>query len=466
MTIHTGKNQATRTAIASKIGYVRNRNKTDGERLISCYECEAKLADTEFWYAQQVYLQATGKKEKKNDVLAYHIRQSFRPGEITPEEANRLGYELAQRFTKGNYAFIVCTHIDKAHIHNHIIFNAVSLDCKRKFRNFWGSSKAIRRLNDLICLENGYSIIEAPKQEGKTYSEWLGNKQNPSHRDLLRASINAALEHNPDSFDELLKLLAADGYEIKKGKRLSVRKEGQARFMRFSSLGDNYSIETLQQVCTKQKAHQPYIQKADSNNPHRINLLIDIPAKMREGKGVGFQKWASVHNAKQIAKSLSYLNESGITYLDELQSKADEIRKEHAALGNRRNEINRRIDEIVTLRKHILNYRKTRDVYVAYRKAGYSKKFYAEHAAEIEMHKQAKRAFDEMNVSKLPSLRALQDEQTKLTEERNEVNVAYQKAHKDMRELLTAKANLEKVLVEKKESTPEKDRQQANHGGQ
>ena len=134
---------------------MRNENKTEGERLISTYECETMMADAEFWFSKQKYQQLTGKSNDKRDVLAYHLRQSFLPGEITPEEALRLGNELDKRFTKGEHAFIVCTHIDKAHIHNHIVFNAVSLDCTKKFRNLWGSATAIRRLNDIICLENG-----------------------------------------------------------------------------------------------------------------------------------------------------------------------------------------------------------------------------------------------------------------------------------------------------------------------
>ena len=196
MPLHTGKGRTAGTAISDILDYVENPDKTDGGRLITSYQCDSRIADAEFLFAKRQYIAKTGRHRGADDVLAYQIRQSFVPGEITPEEANRLGYELAMRFTKGKHAFIVCTHIDKAHIHNHIIWNSTTLDCSRKFRNFWGSTKAVRRLNDTICIENGYSIVENPKRRGKSYDKWLGDKP-PCHRDRLRMAIDAALEKSP-----------------------------------------------------------------------------------------------------------------------------------------------------------------------------------------------------------------------------------------------------------------------------
>ena len=182
MPLHTGKGRTVGKAISDIIDYVENPEKTDHGRLITSYQCDSRIADAEFLFTKKRYIQKTGRVRGEDDVIAYHLRQSFVPGEITPEEANRLGQELARRFTKGNNAFIVCTHIDKAHIHNHIIWNAVNLDCDRKFRNFWGSTRAVRRLNDTICIENGYSIVENPKPRGKSYDKWLGDQAKPSHR--------------------------------------------------------------------------------------------------------------------------------------------------------------------------------------------------------------------------------------------------------------------------------------------
>ena len=170
MPLHIGKSRTISKAIRDIIDYVENPQKTDNGRLITGYACDSRSIDAEFLFSKIQYISNTGRVLGEDDVIAYHLRQSFIPGEITPEEANRIGCELAKRFTKENHAYVVCTHIDKEHIHNHIIWNSVNLDCDRKFRNFGGSTRAVRRLNDTICIENGYSIVENPKVRGKSYN--------------------------------------------------------------------------------------------------------------------------------------------------------------------------------------------------------------------------------------------------------------------------------------------------------
>ena len=188
------------------IDYILNGDKTEQKILTAHQGCEPGRECRQM-------LETKRDTENMGGVQYYHIVQSFKPGEITPEEANRLGVEFAKRFTKGNHAFVVCTHIDKSHIHNHIIWSAVNLDCDRKFRNFWGSTKAVRRLSDTICIENGLSIVENPKPHGKSYNKWLGDQAKPSHRELLRAAIDNALAQKPADLDELLKLLRESGCE-------------------------------------------------------------------------------------------------------------------------------------------------------------------------------------------------------------------------------------------------------------
>ena len=212
MPLHTGKGRTVGQAISDIIDYTENPQKTDGGRLITSWQCDSRIADAEFLFTKNQYIQKTGRVRGEDNVIAYHLRQSFVPGEITPEDANRLGCELAKRFTKGNHAYIVCTHIDKAHIHNHVIWNSTALSQTRKFRNFWGSSRAVRRLNDTICIENGYSIVENPKRHGKSYNKWLGDKKKPSHRERICAAIDDALAQKPDSFEALLELLRQAGY--------------------------------------------------------------------------------------------------------------------------------------------------------------------------------------------------------------------------------------------------------------
>lgn len=182
---------------------------------------------------------------QENDIIAYQIRQSFKPGEVSPEEANRISYEFAERFLKGSHAFIVCTHTDKSHIHNHIYWNSTTLDCTRKFSNFIGSYRAVRKLSDLICAEHRLSVIENPKKHGLSYNKWLGGHDKLSNRDLLRMAIDAALEKKPKDFDALLALLKSSGYTVSRKGRLSLRHENQKQSIRLDSLGEGYSKKYL-----------------------------------------------------------------------------------------------------------------------------------------------------------------------------------------------------------------------------
>ena len=246
-------------------------------------------SQTEFVMAKRQYIATTGRVRGKDDVIAYHVRQSFRPGEITPEEANRLGVEFAKRFTKGNHAFIVCTHIDKAHVHNHIIWSSVNLDCDRKFRNFWGSTKAVRRLSDTICIENGLSIIENPNPHGKSYNKWLGDKAKPSHREQLRMMIDQALEQKPTDFDELLKMLSEMGCEVtRRGKAIRLKAPGWKNIARMDEgLGTGYSEAEIRAVLAGKKQHTPRKKSTVQAEPPKVNLLVDIQEKLRAGKGAG-----------------------------------------------------------------------------------------------------------------------------------------------------------------------------------
>lgn len=260
MPLHTGKGRTVGTAISDIIDYVQNPQKTDNGRLITSYQCDSRIADAEFLFNKRQYIAATGRVRGEDDVIAYHLRQSFVPGEITPEEANRLGCELARRFTKGKHAFIVCTHIDRKHIHNHIIFDATALDYQRKFRNFWGSTRAVRRLNDTICIENGYSIVENPKPHGKSYNKWLGDRAKQSQRETLRVMIDQALEQKPADFDALLKLLEGMGCEVsRRGKSYSLKAPGWDNAARMSKkLGKGYSEAELRAVLVGEKEHTPH----------------------------------------------------------------------------------------------------------------------------------------------------------------------------------------------------------------
>ena len=448
MSLHIGKGRTVGKAISDIIDYVENPDKTDGGRLISSYQCDSRIADAEFLFSKRQYLAKTGRKRGADDVIAYTIRQSFVPGEITPEEANRLGYELARRFTKGKHAFIVCTHVDKAHIHNHIIWNSTTLDHDRKFRDFLGSARAVRRLNDTICIENGYSIVENPKRRGKTYNKWLGSKP-PCHRDRLRMAIDDALAKKPADLDALLKLLQEAGVEVSpRGKSIRLRAPGQKNFVRLDgdSLGAEYDISALLCVLSGERTHTPSTKNVHRADSPKVNLLVDIQAKLQAGKGAGYARWASVFNLKQMAQTMNYLTEHGLLDYADLAAKADEATGRYHELSARIKAVEQRMAEIAVLKTHIINYSKTRDTYVAYRKAGYSKKFKTEHESEILLHQTAKKAFDELGLKKLPTVKSLQAEYAALLAEKKSAYTDYRRARDEMKELLTVRANVDRLM--------------------
>ena len=460
--LHVGKGRTESRAISDIIDYVANPQKTDGGKLITGFACDSRVADAEFMLAKRQYIAATGRVRGKDDVIAYHVRQSFAPGEITPEEANRLGVEFAKRFTKGKHAFVVCTHIDKAHTHNHIIWSSVTLDCDRKFRNFWGSTKAVRRLSDTICIENGYSIVADPKRHGKSYNKWLGEQAKPSHRELLRAVIDDALAKKPADLDALLKLLRESGCEVTmRGKAYRLKLPGWDKVARLDSLGTGYTLEDLLAVLAGQKEHTPRQKPVKQADPPKVNLLVDIQAKLQAGKGAGYARWAKVFNLKQMAQTLNYLSEHGLLDYADLETKTAEATARYNALSDQIKAAEKRMAEIAVLRTHIVNYAKTRETYVAYRKAGYSKKFRQEHEEEILLHQAAKEAFNELNVKKLPTIKELQTEYAQLLADKKKAYGEYRQARATMRELLTVKNNVDRVLAMEQTEPQQKEK---DHG--
>ena len=456
--LHTGKGRNFGKAIRNVIGYVSNPKKTHQGELVTGFGCNPETADGEFLLMKREYIAQTGRHRGKDDVIAYHLRQSFVPGEITTEEANRIGCELASRFTHGQHAYVVATHEDRRHVHSHIIISAVNLDCDRKFRNFWGSSKAIRRLSDTLCIQNGLSIIEQPQGHSKSYNKWLGNEAKTSQRDGLREAIDAALARQPKDFEELLTMLQRGGWEVKRGKRISLKGKGQERFKRLDSLGEDYSEAALRAIIAGEKEHHPR-EKKTVQPMRQVNLLVDIQAKLQAGKGAGFERWAKVFNLKQMAQTLNYLSENNLMNIEDLTAKTDAaIARVHEMQVTIR-ETEKRMAELHTLKGHIINYVKTREVYAAYRMAGYSKKFVAEHEQEIKLHQAAKEAFSALGTQKIPKVKEIQAEYDALREKKKQAYAAYHQAQDEMRQLLTVRANVERILgVEEKEKERQKEK--------
>ena len=456
--LHTGKGRTFGKAIRNVIGYVSNPKKTHQGELVTGFGCNPETADGEFLLMKREYIAQTGRRRGKDDVIAYHLRQSFVPGEITSEEANRIGCELANRFTHGKHAYVVATHTDRHHVHSHIIISAVNLDCDRKFRNFWGSSKAIRRLSDTLCIQNGLSIIEQPKGHSKSYNKWLGNEAKTSQRDGLREAIDAALARQPKDFEELLTMLQRGGWEVKRGKRISLKGKGQERFKRLDSLGEDYSEAALRAIIAGEKEHHPR-EKKTVQPMRQVNLLVDIQAKLQAGKGAGYERWAKVFNLKQMAQTLNYLSENNLMNIEDLTAKTDAATARVHELQVTIRETEKRMAELHTLKGHIINYVKTREVYAAYRMAGYSKKFVAEHEQEIKLHQAAKEAFSALGTQKIPKVKEIQAEYDALREKKKQAYAAYHQAQDEMRQLLTVRANVERILgIEEKEKERQKEK--------
>lgn len=261
--MHLNRGKTLAQCLADRTDYGMNPDKTGGGELISSFACDPDTVVSEFALSKREYRELTGRVQE-NDIIAYQIRQSFKPGEVTPGEANRIGYEFAERFLKGNHAFLICTHTDKAHIHNHIYWNSTTLDCTRKFNNFIGSYRAVRRLSDLICAEHRLSVIEDPQKHGLSYNKWLGGHSRLSNRDVLRRAIDIALEKKPKDLNELLALLKDSGYSIsRRGRsgRMSLKHENQRQSIRLDSLGKGYSEQELRAVLAGTKTHNPLVRK-------------------------------------------------------------------------------------------------------------------------------------------------------------------------------------------------------------
>ena len=445
--LHKNKGKSVAACLKSCTDYVQNPDKTEQGELVSCYECSPLTVDEEFMLSKRQYELSTGRSQK-SDIIAYQIRQSFKPGEITAEEANKVGYELAMRFTKGKHAFVVATHTDRHHIHNHVIFNSTTLDGSKKFRNFFFSALAVQRLSDLICLEHKLSVIEIKPYRERQKRVLYPPKE--SNRDRLCGTIDNILAEKPTDYEDFLQRLEQQGYEVKRGKYTSVKGARQKRFIRFKTLGAGYSEDELKAVISGKAEHHPHQKQPPKEQP--FQLLVDIQAKLAEGKSGGYARWAKKYNLKEMSKTLIFLQEHKIGSADELNERAAAAAEKYHQLGDSIKAAETRMAEIAVLKTHIVNYAKTHPVYEAYRKAGYSKKFLDTHREEITLHKAAKAAFDETGLKKLPKVKALNAEYSDLLTQKKAAYPDYRKAREEMQELVKAQKNIELFFAKEKDA--------------
>lgn len=387
--------QATkRTAIQSlkdRFDYGMNPEKLGA---VSSYLCDPEIAHAEFMLVKGQYQAETGRTAEQG-ALCYQIRQAFPQGEVTPEEANRIGYETAMRWTKGQYQFFVCTHTDKGHIHNHIYYNSTAYDRSRKFRNFIGSSFALRRLSDRVCLEHALSVVHG------------------------------------------------------RGGVISFRAPGHDRAarLRASTLGAGYGREDIQAVIDgKAPTRQPK-QARPRPAPQRVNLLIDIQEKMRQGKGPAYERWAKVYNLKQMAAALQFLQEHGLTDYDALAEQTTAAVDRFHALAGEIQSTEARLSQTSELMAAVVSYAKTRPVFDGYKAAKYSKKYLAQHEAELADYRAAKAAINDiLGGAKLPKMDVLKKERRELADKKKALYAEYREAQRQMRELVAVKGSVDHLL--------------------
>lgn len=449
-------------SMSARLDYDQKPEKTRGGELVSSYMCSPETAAQEFEISRQLYHYLSGRSQPTGrDVLMYRIIQSFKPGEVTPEQAHGIACELAMRFTEGQYQFVVATHTDKAHIHSHIEFNSVNLDCDGKF-HVHQSGRVLQRLNDEICREHGLSVIEKKERNSKAPGEAAAIKYGVSFKEQLRQTIDHILP-DCESYEEFLARMRHEGYEIKEGTNLSFRAPGQERFTRSYRLGDNYTRNALRSCFERRRGRSAEVKNpVRRDDGRKVNLLIDIQAKIDAGKGAGYERWAKIFNLKEAAKTLNFLINNNLTDYDDLVARAAQAGEKFDVSSKRIKRLEARLSEVKQLKTHIINYSKTREVYAAYKKSRHKKEFLAKYGAEIAQHEAAKKAFDALSGKPIPKVAQLSDEYAKLLAEKQEEYERYKKCRQDMIDYRTMKQNVDKILGLVPEEMNQKREQETN----
>ena len=453
--VHRTNSGSISAAIKRTLEYTGEKSKTQGGALIAAYECDPMTAQSEFLLSKKLYERRTGRNQGQRDVIGYHIRQSFKAGEVTAEQALDIGYELAMRWTRGNHQFVVAAHTNTDNPHTHIFFNSVTLEHDRKFQDFKRSAIALRRVSDKLCLEQGLSIIEKPGlSKGFNRAQYLGSRKPPTGRENLQELIDDSLSAGM-TFPDLLVALRKAGCEIKTGKQYSIKPPGSKKFFRLDTVGEDYSYDAIMERLKGTRTVQKRKTSSDAADiktaayaeaQKHPNLLIDIQAKIQEGAGAGYVQWMRVFNLQTAARTLIFLKENGIDSYDELCEKSAAASGEFHSSSKRVREIEARQKDISELQKQIGYYGKSRDIYAKYKASGFSQDFYDVHATDIILHRAAKKYFDELGMKKLPSINQLKQEYAELGTEKKKLYATYKAAKQKNVALGTAKANADIML--------------------
>lgn len=437
-----------KSTLKKAIDYIQNPDKTDGKMLVSSFGCSPETADIEFAFTIAQALD-------RGNNLAHHLIQSFEPGEVDYQKAHEIGKQLADAVTKGQYEYVLTTHIDKGHVHNHIIFCAVNFVDYHKYNSNKRSYYGIRNMSDRLCRENGLSVVVPQKGgKGKSYAEYIAEKTGTSWKGKLKIAVDALIPQ-VSSFEELLSRLQGLGYEIKPGKYVSCRAPGQERFTRLKTLGADYTEEAIRERIEGRRTRAAKAPKRETG----VSLLIDIENSIKAAQSRGYEQWAKIHNLKQAAKTLNFLTEHQISRYEDLTVKITEIQTESDKAGDALKEVEKRLADMAVLIKNVSTFQKTKPAYDSYRKARNKERYRAAHEGTVILHEAAAKSLKAAGISKLPNLAALQAEYEKLQEQKEALRADYGKLKKQVREYDVIKQNIDSILRQPREPEREKGKE-------
>ena len=435
------KTHPIKSTLKAAIDYICNPAKTDGKLLVSSYGCAAETADIEFAWTRRHSID-------KGTNLGRHLIQAFEPGEVSPEKAHEIGMQLAKEILVGKHEFVLTTHIDRDHVHNHLIFNAVSFADHRHYHSNKRSYHEIRRASDRLCKEHGLSVVVPGQDKGKSYIEHTAAQAGTSYKAKLKATIDRLIPASAD-FEDLLRRLQQEGYEIKRGKYVSCRASDQERFTRMKTLGVDYTEDAI----TARIAGGPRPSRQPKQRDDRIRLLYDLQSKQG-----GLQHWAKLQNLKLAAKTFAWLEERGIDNYADLESRSAAVMEKRDAAHASIKEIETKTAELSLVMKHAATYRQLKPVYDRYRQSRDKEKFLRGHESEIILFEAAARELKRMGAVPLPSMESMKTELAALAAKKETLLAEYRTTRSQAQEYETIKKNVDALL-----SVPKEQEQQRRH---
>lgn len=426
--------------MSKAIAYILNPEKTDEKLLVSSYGCASETAAREFEWTRKI---AEQKGMNPVRIIARHVIQSFEIGEVTPELAHEIGKQFADEILGGKYEYVLTTHIDKDHVHNHLIFNAVDFVDYHAYKSYKRIYYDMREVSDRLCKENGLSVIPPSQNKGMSYKEYTEAKRGTSWKQKLKQTIDRLVITAKD-YDDFLRLMQEAGYEIKPGKYISFRAEGQERFTRSKTIGENYTDERIKERIAGRTPRRSQRQ----TTPKGISLIGDIQERIRLIDSKGYEHKAKLTILKEAARTLNYLTDNNLLQYADLEKKVEDVHSSYDRTGKELKGVEARLREVQPLIKNISNYQRLKPVYDAFQKAKDKPSFKAKHEAELVIFEAARSTLLAMQGDeKLPSLKTLQAEQQRLLDEQQRLYDERAKLKKEVKQIETIKSNVDTFLA-------------------